>query len=123
MTRFTNELRGELGAYWKADAAKRLEEMEVAVARGEITIDDNGVARNKIGRALMEDQMEILSFTDWKFSEDATRTARDEENRIFIEEYKKNQSAPSQEEIFEMRAAFGEGAKVVDIISGRVIQL
>lgn len=123
MTRFTNELRGELGAYWKADAEKRLEEMEIAVARGEITIDDNGVARNKIGRALMEDQMEILSFTDWRFSEDATRTARDAENRIFIEEYKKNQSAPSQEEMSEMRNVFGVGTKVADALSGKTIQL
>jgi len=123
MSRFTNELRGELGAYWKADAEKRLEEMEVAVARGEITIDDNGVARNKIGRALREDQMEILSFTDWKFSIDATRAARDEEISKSIAECGKNQSAPNQEEIFEMRAAFGEGTKVVDVISGRVIQL
>ena len=71
----------------------------------------------------MEDQMEILSFTSWRFSEDATRAARDEEVSKFAAEYKKNQSAPSQEEIFEMRAAFGEGAKVVDVISGQVIQL
>lgn len=78
MSRFTNELRGELGIYRKADAEKRLEEMREAVARGEITIDDNGIARNKIGGALSEGQMEILSFTDWKFSEDATRAAREE---------------------------------------------
>lgn len=78
MSRFTNELRGELGTYRKADAEKRLEEMREAVARGEITIDDNGIARNKIGGALSEGQMEILSFTDWRFSEDATRAAREE---------------------------------------------
>ena len=45
MTRFTKELRGELGAYWKADAEKRLEEMSAAVAKDEITIDDNGIER------------------------------------------------------------------------------
>jgi len=44
-------------------------------------------------------------------------------NSRAVAEYKKNQSAPSQEEIFEMRAAFGERAKVVDVISGQVIQL
>ena len=79
MSRFTKELRGELGAYWKADAEERLEEMGAAVSIGEITIDDNGVARDMIGRALTEEQMEILSFTDWRFSEDATRAARGEE--------------------------------------------
>lgn len=83
MSRFVDGLRGELGVYWKEDAEERLEEIDIAVARGEITIDNNGVARNRIGRALAEDEVEILSFTDWKFSEDATKAARDEENRIF----------------------------------------
>lgn len=123
MSRFIKEFRGELGAYWKTDAEKRLEEMSAAVANGEITIDDNGVARNKIGRALMEDQMEILSFTDYHFSEKATREARAKEVEESVAQYKKNQSAPSDEEMYEMRAAFGEGAKVVDVISGQVIQL
>lgn len=35
-------------------------------------------------------------------------------------DYRRNQPAvPSAEEQFEMRAAFGEGADVVDVISGR----
>lgn len=76
MTRFTDELRGELGLYRKLDAEKRLEEMEIEIYKGNIVLDDNGVARHKNGRVLMEEEMEILSFTDWIFSEDATRAAR-----------------------------------------------
>lgn len=123
MGRFTNELRGEYGIYWKQDAEQRLEEMEIALYKGDIVIDDNEVARNKIGRALMEDRMEILSFTDWHFSETATREARAKEVAESVAEYKKNQSAPSDEEMYEMRAAFGAGAVIVDIITGKEIKL
>lgn len=56
----------------KAELVKEMEELKAEY------LNYNG-ADGEIGRALMEDQMEILSFTDWKFSEDATRAARDEE--------------------------------------------
>ena len=123
MTRFEKEIRGELGAYWKTQAENEVEKMDADVAKGLITIDDDGVARNRLGRILMEDQMEILSFTDWRFSKEATRKAREEEVAKSINAYKKNAHEPSTEEMFEMRAAFGKGTKVVDVISGRTIQL
>ena len=123
MSRFVNELRGEFGSFWKNKAEEEIEKMSADVANGQVTIYDDGVARNRIGRVLMEDQMEILSFTDWRFSEEATRNAREEENAKFIDAYKKNTHEPSAEEMFEMRAAFGKGTKVVDVISGRTIQL
>lgn len=41
----------------------------------------------------------------------------------FAAEYRKNQGPPSDEEMFEMRAAFGPGEVVVDVISGRRTQL
>ena len=123
MSRFVNELRGEFGSFWKNKAEEEIEKMSAEVANGQVTIDDDGVARNRIGRVLMEDQMEILSFTDWRFSKEATRKAREEEVAKSINAYKKNAHEPSAEEMFEMRAAFGKGTKVVDVISGRTIQL
>lgn len=123
MTRFEKEICGELGAYWKTQAENEVEKMDIEVAKGLITIDDDGVARNKIGWVLMEDQMEILSFTDWKFSKEATRKAREEEVAKSIASYKKNARTPSFEEMYEMRNAFGAGTKVVDVLSGKTIQL
>ena len=38
-----------------------------------------------------------------------------------ISEYKRNQTGPSAEEMFEMRAAFGPDVEVVDVISGRKV--
>ena len=123
MTRFEKEIRGELGAYWKTQTENEVEKMDIKVAKGLITIDDDGVARNEIGRVLMEDQMEILSFTDWKFSKEATRKAHEEEVAKSIASYKKNARTPSFEEMSEMRNAFGAGSKVADALSGKTIQL
>jgi hypothetical protein len=36
-----------------------------------------------------------------------------------IAQYRKNRRAPSAEDLFEMRAAFGAGATVVDVLTGR----
>ena len=123
MARFEKEIRGEFGAYWKTQAENEVERMKAEVAKGLITIDDDGVARNRVGRALMEDQMEILSFTNCKFSKEATRKARKDEVAKSIASYKKNARTPSFEEMSEMRNAFGAGTKVVDALSGKMIQL
>ncbi|MDD2269230.1 MAG: hypothetical protein PHY15_06740 [Eubacteriales bacterium] len=40
-----------------------------------------------------------------------------------IENYKKANKSFSDEEMFEMRSAFGEGTTVVDVLSGRKIKL
>ena len=55
MTRFEQELSGNLGAYWKASAEKELERVRADFEAGKITVDENGVARNCIGRILMDD--------------------------------------------------------------------
>jgi hypothetical protein len=45
-------------------------------------------------------------------------------NKSFFADYASMQAAqPSNEERFEMVAAFGKGAKVVNVITGRVTQL
>jgi len=40
------------------------------------------------------------------------------EDRQSLEAYRQNYKGPSQEELFEMRAAFGAGARVVNAITG-----
>lgn len=117
MTRFENELSGNLGAFWKKQAEQELERVAADFEAGKITIDENGVARNCIGRALMDDMIEKLRYITDKVDAEATRAARAEANAAFIEDYRKNHK-PSAEELNEMRAAFGPGSTVVDIISG-----
>jgi len=48
---------------------------------------------------------------------------RKSETDAFLKAYRKNPPKPTAEDLFEMRAAFGEGAEVVNIITGKVTKL
>ncbi|MCM1236520.1 MAG: hypothetical protein NC489_41100 [Ruminococcus flavefaciens] len=122
-TRFQRELSGELGAFWQQQAEAELAKVKADLDSGAITINEAGVARNCIGRALMDDLLEKLVLVTDKADSAATRAAREAEVKSDLESYRAARKAPSAEEIAEMRAAFGEGTKVVDIITGEEIQL
>ena len=123
MTRFEKELSGALGAYWKKEAEKELERVSQDIKDGKITIDENGVARNCKGRALQSDTLEKALMVSDKVNVEATRAARDEETAKVIEAYRASYTGPSEEELFEMRAAFGTGTTVVDVLTGKKIKL
>lgn len=123
MTRFERELSGALGAYWKNSAEKELEEIRKDLAEGKITIDENGVARNCIGRVLMSDMLEKLTYVTDEVDEEATKAARDEEVTRSLAEYRRNAKPASEEELSEMRAAFGGGQTIVNILTGERITL
>ena len=125
MTRFEQELSGALGATWKASAEKELEAVRTDFEAGKITVDENGVARNCIGRILMDDMLEKLTYITDEVDAEATRAAREEETAAFFESYRKanRNRRRSAEELHEMRAAFGTGTTVVDIITGERVRL
>ena len=126
MTRFARELSGTLGAYWKASAEKEIAKMQEKADNGEILIDENGAASWKSnGRALPGDCCEKLAYTSVTFSAEATAAKREAENDAFLESYRKadQNRRRSSEELNEMRAAFGTGTTVVDIITGQRIRL
>ena len=123
MTRFEKELSGTLGAYWKKEAEKELEKIKAEIENGEITIDEAGVARNCIGRVLMDDMLEKVAKISNKVNAEATKVARNTETSTLLNEYRKNYKEPSAEEKEEMIATFGKGTTVVDLISGKRIKL
>jgi hypothetical protein len=41
----------------------------------------------------------------------------------FLDDYRKNDSPPDAEQLYEMRAAFGEGETVVNVFTGRETKL
>ena len=118
MTRFMQELNGNLGAFWQKEAQKELERVEADLAAKKITIDENGVARNCIGRVLMSDLLEKVALVTDKVDVEATEAARSAEVAKELESYRTSKRAHSAEEKAEMRAAFGSGTKVTDILSG-----
>ena len=123
MTRFEKELSGALGAYWKKSAEKELEKIREELEQGLITIDENGVARNRIGRVLMSDMLEKLTYITDEVDAEATAAARAEEVQRSLAAYRANAKPASEEEKNEMRAAFGKGQTVVNILTGERITL
>lgn len=123
MTRFEMELSGKLGDYWKRDAEAELKKVAGELKNGEITIDENGVARNCIGRVLMSDMAEKVAYITDKIDRKATEAARDEEVARELEIYKANAKPYTAEQIAEMRAAFGEGKTIVNLLTGQKITL
>jgi len=53
------------------------------------------------------------------------KQARENDTQKFLAEYRKRMEnyVPSDEEMFEMQSAFGVGAQVVNVITGKKIQL
>lgn len=123
MTRFERELSGEFGAYWQNAARQEIEKMRVRIENGEITVNGHGAAFwTNSGKYLPDNCVEVLSHTDYQFSPKETARARKEQTASFIESYRANNKATDEEKA-EMRAAFGTGATVVDVISGEKISL
>lgn len=124
MTRFQQELSGRLGMFWKKSAEKLIQKTKEDIATGKITIDENGVARNEIGRVIMSDLEEVVSIIAPKgYSSEATREERKKETKKSMENYRKQQGKFSEEQMAEMRNAFGTGTVVVDVLTGEKYHL
>jgi len=126
MTRFERELNGSLGSYWTENAKKEIRKMEERQINGEIFFGADGVVRwTSNNRVMPKDCREILSHTVYRdlYSEDASRAAEEAETAAFLDSYRKSYKGPGEEEKAEMRAAFGSGSTVVDIITGERIRL
>lgn len=123
MTRFMRDLNGEFGPYWKKQAEKELETTRAALKHGNITIGVTGIGCNCIGRVLSDDVLEKVAMVSDEIDVQATKQARAEEVAADIKAYRENYTPPSREELLEMQAAFGTGTTVVDILTGKEIQL
>lgn len=123
MTRFEREIGGFLGEFWKREAEKELEIIKNDLLTGQIVIDKDGVGYNCIGRVLMADMAEKVAYVDSRLNKEATANARDIEVTKSINEYRKNCKKPSFEELAEMRAAFGKGTTVINVLTGEEVQL
>ena len=123
MTRFEREISGSLGEFWKKNAE---EEVRKAVAQAETqaTVDADGAIRwESNGRYLMDDFCEKLEYAGYAFDREATAKKRDAQNAESLAQYRRNDRGLSGEALAEARAAFGEGATVVTILTGERTKL
>ena len=123
MTRFQQEITGELGQWWKNHAEKEVERA-VREANELAIVDSNGAIRWKSnGSYLMDDFCEMLEYAGYQFSRKATAKSRNIQVKKCLKDYRMNYNGPSVEELAEMRAAFGTGETVVNVITGDIITL
>jgi hypothetical protein len=90
------------------------------------TVDSDGVARWKSNNNVPpNDILEFWKYLNKPFDYEKSNEVRIFESQKFIEEYRNSRAnyEPSEEELFEMRAAFGPGEKVMDIFTGKITQL
>lgn len=92
------------------------------MARGDITVDSDGVVRNCIGRCLMDDLLAVAVYVDPSISVENTQRARNIEDKAFLSEYRKVRATKgySEEEMAEIANAFGNSI-IVDVLTGRRI--
>ena len=86
----------------------------------------NGVVRWKSNNNVPpKEVLELWDYLNKDFSFNASMHAQENDTREFIKQYKKQQrnKTYSEEELHEMKSAFGEGTTVVDIITGETIKL
>jgi hypothetical protein len=91
-------------------------------------IDQKGIVRWKSNNNIPFEDKLMEFYNDNKISHfDVVRSndQRDVETGITIAAYRKQMEnhVPDAEELFEMRAAFGAGASIVNVITGKRIQL
>lgn len=123
MTRFAREWNGELGAFWQKHAHEEAERL--MSQRDNIEVEEDGAAKwSSSGNYLPADVVEKLTFAGADFfSAEATAAKREAQTAAFLDSYRRNYKGPSEEEKAEMRAAFGEGATVVNVITGKKTRL
>ena len=118
MTRFQMELSGMLGDFWQKQAERELQKVKSDLDSCRITIDGDGVARNCIGRALMDDMLEKVELVAPDcVNVSATRATYAAERDEVLRRYVSREMGA--EEMHEMRSAFGTGTTVVDVLTGR----
>lgn len=123
MTRFEREISGSLGDFWKKNAQEEVKKA-VAQADKEAAVEEDGAIKWKSnGRYLMDDFCEKLEYAGYPFDREATAKKRDAQNVESLAEYRRNDRGLSGEELAEARAAFGEGATVVNILTGEKTRL
>lgn len=87
------------------------------------TYKEDGVIRWKSnGRVPPQEVLDFWKFIGKRFNMSKSAAARKREQEAFLKGYRKTKRKPSQEELFEMQAAFGKGT-VVDVITGKKTKL
>ena len=113
---------GKQGEFWKNDVQKSVKQYF------EDTSTVDGVIRwNKSNNVPPTELLELWAYVGIldRYVYQKSLEVRDAELAVSIRQYKEARAKQgySQEQLFEMRAAFGAGATVVNVLTGETIKL
>jgi hypothetical protein len=119
-TRIIREWLGKEGTFWKNRADESVKKYFE-----EANVVDGVVRWNSNGKVPPQDLLELWAYVGFNFSLERSMEVRDAEQSEFFKQYREERANQgySQEQLFEMRAAFGAGATVVNAITGEKITL
>lgn len=123
MSWFINAISGRLGEGPYNVAESEAQKAVASASKDAVKDSDGALKWRSNGRYLMNDMVEMLEHKGFDFSAEATNKKREDQDRAFIDEYQSRPHEISDEELFEMRAAFGPGETIVDVFTGKKIQL
>lgn len=123
---FNLELDGKFGQWRQQSAVEQIKEMEEDYENGKFTIK-NGAAIWKCGNYLPVNCLAAVLNSKYGYLIDVDEHERllDEQQSESIRKYKEQMKnhVYSEEELFEMRAAFGAGTVITDVLTGQDIAL
>jgi len=123
MTRFQKEISGQLGEFWKKNAEKEAAQAKEMFER-KAYVTANGVVRwNSNNKVPFDDMLEKMEYAGCTFDRDESNMTREVEVQLELEEMRRKPAVHSQEEIEEMKEAFGTGSVVVNVLTGERIKL
>ena len=136
--RFKQEISGELDRqvaerkgepnthFWQRHAEAEVARVVKQYEDGELLIDGYGVAYwASNNRAVPEEYADMGKYGGLPIDLEMTKKLEDKQTEQSLAEYRERMMhhVYTEEELGEMRNAFGEGATVVDVITGRRIRL
>lgn len=123
---FQLELEGKFGPWRQQSVVDQIKEMEEDYENGEFKIE-NGAAIWECGNYLPMDCLAAVLNSKYGYLIDVDEHERllDEQQTKSIRAYKERMKnhVYSEEELFEMRAAFGAGTVITDVLTGQEIVL
>lgn len=75
------------------------------------------------GRVPPTDVLDFWRHIGKRFNYNKSIAMQKRQTKVSIEQYRANQRPLTEEQLYEMRAAFGEGTEVVDVFTGRRTKL
>ena len=115
---------GENNEWFVKDTQKNIDRIVEMYNKGELLLDSDGAGRWKSNGRYIPDECAYYGYLGGvPINLDATEVKRDRQVDEELAQYRRNWKPPSEEALAEMRAEFGEGAEIVDVLSGRTFRV